>query len=232
MSNVTSTSDVPDLSDVPPVAKPPVAARSWRKAHALGLPEGSIRALLAVAIFATIWVLLAYHPQEEVPDYLRDLLFIVMGHYFASRKRADSAPTPGPGPLFLPRGTIRVIIFCGFGLVAYLLFRRGRLLDPLHNPGVVTLMLAGGFLLGVMLAKVGDWWRGRGHQVPRWVEDAKAVTAMLAAVALIVMVWNRYDPVLIPRFPDAVGGLSLRFGKYGPEHIVGAIVGFYFGSRS
>lgn len=229
MSNATP---IVDVSEVPNSSKPPAAARPWRKVHALGLPEGSIRAVLAVAVFATIWVLVANHPQEEVPDYLRDLLFIVMGHYFASRKRIATVETPGPGPLFLPRGTIRIVIFAGFAGVAYLLLRRGRLLDPLHNPGVVTLMLAGGFLLGVILARVGDWWRGQGHAGPRWVEDVKAVVAMAAALALILMVWNRYDPVLIPRIPDAVGGLSLRLGKYGPEHVMGAIVGFYFGSRS
>lgn len=210
----------------------PAAPVPWRKRHALGLPEGSIRAVLAVAIFATIWVLLASRPHEEVPDYLRDLLFIVMGHYFASRRQASAEPVPGPGPLFLPRGTIRVVLFAGFAAVAFLLYRRGRLLDPGHNPGVVTLMLVAGFLLGVALARIGDFWKGRGHLVPRWVEDAKAIVAILAASALIVLVWNRYDPILIPRRPDLLNGTTLRFGAYGPEHIVGAIVGFYFGSRS
>jgi hypothetical protein len=54
----------------------------WRRLHALGLPAGSVRALLAVLMFATNWGLLVLRPQREVPDYLRDLLFIIMGHYF------------------------------------------------------------------------------------------------------------------------------------------------------
>jgi hypothetical protein len=125
-----------------------------------------------------------------------------------------------------------MILFGGFVVVAALLYRQGHLREPMKNPGVVTLMLVGGFLLGVAGAKVGDWWVGRGHHVPRWVEDAKALVAILAAVALILLVWNRYDPLLIPRRPELFDNLKLHLGSYGPEHVLGAVVGFYFGSRS
>ena len=212
--------------------EPATDPNGWRKVHALGLPEGSVRALLAVAIFATIWVLLARKPDQDVPDYLRDLLFIIMGHYFASRRRSSSATAVGPGPFFLPRGTIRVILFGGFVVVAVFLHRQGQLHDPQKNPGVVTLMLVGGFLLGVAGAKLGDWWVGHGHRVPRWIEDAKAIVAVVAAIALILMVWNRFDLHLIPRRPELFDHLKLQLGSYGVEHVLGAVVGFYFGSRS
>ncbi len=204
----------------------------WRKLHALGLPEGSIRAVLAVAICATIWVVLARHPDQEVPDYLRDLMFIILGHYFASRRRSVDEVAAGPAPLFLPRGSIRVVLFAGFAAVAVLLWRRGDIHEPLKSPGVMTLMLVAGFLLGVIAAKVRAWWAERGHRVPRWVEDTRALVAIVAALALIVLVWNRYDPIFILRQPDMFDKMNLRLGKYGPEHILGAIVGFYFGSRS
>src|SRR5882724_10592291 len=79
----------------------------WRRLHALGLPAGSVRALLAVLIFATTWGLLVLKPTQEVPGYLRDLLFIIMGHYFAARRRSGPAEEPGPPPLYLPRGSVR-----------------------------------------------------------------------------------------------------------------------------
>ena len=60
----------------------------WRTVHAWGLPAGSIRGLLAILIFGTVWALLLLQPGDEIPDYLRDLLFIIMGHYFAARHRA------------------------------------------------------------------------------------------------------------------------------------------------
>ena len=214
---------------IPTETIPAANPLAWKKLHALGLPEGSVRALLAVAIFATIWVLLARKPEQEVPDYLRDLLFIIMGHYFASRKRAPAVAHAGPGPFFLPRGTIRVLLFGGFVVVAVVLFRQGQLREPLKNPGVVTLMLVGGFLLGVAGAKLGDWWADRGHHVPRWVEDLKAIVAILAAVALILMVWN---PLLMHWSPEVFDKLQVRLGNYGPQHVLGAVVGFYFGSRS
>ena len=222
-----------DLDATPSPTAATRSAPNWRKTHALGLPEGSIRAVLALAIFATIWILLARQPGEVVPDYLRDLLFIVMGHYFAARRSPTVMATApkGPAPLFLPRGSIRLVIFAGFAAVGVLLYRQGHLLDPAHNPGVVTLMLVAGFLLGVTLARIGDWWKSRGHRVSRGVEDVKAVVAMLSAAALILMVWNRYDPLLIPR-PAMFAKMPVRYGDYGLEHLFGAIVGFYFGSRS
>lgn len=221
-------------TEIPPPETMP--APNWRKTHAFGLPEGSIRALLAVAVFAMIWVLLVRHPDQEVPDYLRDLLFIIMGHYFASRRQgpatAAANAAAGPAPLFLPRGSIRLILFGGFVAVAVLLARRGEIREPLRYPGVVTLGLVLGFLLGVALAKVGDWLAARGHRPPRWVEDAKAAVAIAAALGLIVLVWGRFDPPLVVKHPIVRGGLGLRLGSYGPEHVMGAIVGFYFGSRS
>lgn len=204
----------------------------WRKTHALGLPEGSIRAVLAIGIFATIWVLLIRSPEQEVPDYLRDLMFIIMGHYFASRKQGTVGAAAGPPPLFLPRGTVRLVLFLGFATVAVALFRQGRMKDPTRYPGVVTLMLVGGFLLGVAAAKFHEWRAGRGHRVPRWVEDTRAIVVMVAAVALIVLIWNRFDPILIPRNPVRTDPMNWKFGPYGTEHLLGALVGFYFGSRS
>src|SRR5437868_26735 len=94
----------------------------WRKVHALGLPSGSIRALLAVLVFATVWCSLLVRPTQEIPDYLGDLLFIIMGHYFAARRRAAEDPEPGPPPLFLPRGSIRLLLIAGSVVVAILLF--------------------------------------------------------------------------------------------------------------
>ena len=38
----------------------------WRRLHALGLPAGIVRALLAVLIFATAWGLLVLQPDQSV----------------------------------------------------------------------------------------------------------------------------------------------------------------------
>ena len=126
-------------------SRPPL---DWRRLHALGLPSGSVRALLAILIFAAAWVLLILKPSQEVPDYLRDLLFIIMGHYFAARRVADRGPDAGPPPLYLPNGSVRFVIVIGCVAVAGVLFRRGQLTTLKENQGVVTLLLIGGFLSG------------------------------------------------------------------------------------
>ena len=116
----------------------PETAVDWRRIHALGLPSGSIRALLAILVFATVWALLIIRPSEEIPNYLGDLLFIIMGHYFAARRRVVTDADPGPPPLYLPRGSVRVLLIAGSIAVAVFLFRRGQLTSLERNPGVVA----------------------------------------------------------------------------------------------
>jgi hypothetical protein len=204
----------------------------WRPLHAFGLPAGSVRALLAVLVFATAWGLLVFHPYQDLPDYLRDLLFIILGHYFAARRRLGAAEEPGPPPLYLPRGSVRVVLVAGTIGVAVLLYRRGQLTDLDKHPAGVSLLLIGGFLFGVVLNAIAMWWRDRGHQTPRLVEDLRAMTAIVAAVSLAALIWNQVF-VIFPT--DSVHGLlprRVQLGRFGVEHILAAVVGFYFGSRS
>jgi hypothetical protein len=203
-----------------------------RTRHALGLPSGSVRALLAILVFATTWGLLVVRPSQEVPDYLRDLLFIIMGHYFATRHREARAEEDEPAPLFLPRGSVRLLLVAGSVAVAVVLFRRGQLTAVDKNPGVITLLLVGGFLLGVVLNAVFTWWKNRGHQPSRMFEDLRALISIVAGVLLVALVWNRLVAYVAPDHIDALFARWVRLGHYGPEHALAAIVGFYFGSRS
>lgn len=207
-------------------------APDWRGRHAFGLPPGSVRAMLALLIAATICGTLALRPDREVPSYLRDLMFIILGHYFAVRGRARGSPegpdAGAPPPLYLPRGTVRLLLVLGFVAVAALLARQGRLLPIDENPGSVTLLLVGGFLLGALL----KWVLGRFSTggKPRWyriLEDAKAVVALASAAVLVVLCWDQAWPFL----PEAMSGTIPRLGEHGPEHLAAALVGFYFGSR-
>jgi hypothetical protein len=204
-----------------------------RTRHALGLPSGSVRALLAILIFATTLGLLVVRPSQEVPDYLRDLLFIIMGHYFATRHRAARAQDDDePAPLFLPRGSVRLLLVAGCVAVAVVLFRRGQLTAVEKNPGVITLLLVGGFLLGVVLNAVFTWWKNRGHPASRFFEDLRALISIVAGALLVALVWNRLVAYVAPDQIDAFFARWVRLGHYGPEHVLAAIVGFYFGSRS
>ena len=207
----------------------------WRRLHAFGLPPGSVRALLALMVAATVWGTLALHPGREVPAYLRDLMFIILGHYFAVRGRSRSGAGTAaegtaavPPPLYLPRGSVRLLLVLGFVAVAVVLSRQGRVLQIDENPGAVTLLLVGGFLLGALTKFVVSRFSMDGR--PRWfrvLEDAKAVAALAAAAVLIALTWDQTDPFQ----PEALTGTIPRLGAHGPEHLAAALVGFYFGSR-
>jgi hypothetical protein len=214
-------------------AKNPI---DWRMMHALGLPAGSIRALLAVLVFITVWGMLLVRPSQEVPDYLSDLMFVIMGHYFATRKRSAavgvSGDEPGPPPLFLPRGSIRLFLAAGSAAVAAVLYQRGVLTRIDRNPGVTTLLLIGGFLFGVILNTMVGWWRARVDRGHRAIEDLQALVAIGAGLVLVALVWNRLMPIVPPGDVDAVFQSWGHLGRLGPEHLLAAVIGFYFGSRS
>ena len=197
------------------------AAPDWRRVHAFGLPGGSIRGLLALAMFGAVWGHLALIPEVRLPEYLQNLMFIILGHYFAARNQPP-APVPGPNPLYLPRGVLRACFVTGFIAIAALLAHQGhaRLDEPdTLAPGLLTLILVAGFLLGVVSTRlVGLWTRG-GRRLPRVVEDLRAMVSLAAAVVLILMVFDVWEPP----FPVQ---------RFLVEDVLAAIVGFYFGSRS
>jgi hypothetical protein len=206
----------------------------WRTMHALGLPAGSVRALLAVLVFATVWGMLLVRPSQELPDYLSDLMFVIMGHYFATRNRsaAVTGDEPGPPPLFLPRGSIRLVLAAGSAAVAVVLYQRGVLARVDKNPGVTTLLLIGAFLIGVIINALIGWWRARVNRGHRAIEDTQALAALAAGLVLVVLVWNRLFPVVPPDEVDAVFKGWGHLGRLGPEHLLAAVIGFYYGSRS
>ena len=85
---------------------------------------------------------------------------------------------------------------------------------------------------GVAMNAVISWWRNRGHQPPRLFEDMRALLSVAAAGLLIFLVLNK---ILLVVPPDQINQLippQVHLGRFGPEHLLAAVVGFYFGSRS
>ena len=217
------------MTPEPPSPATPMSSEQIRlfvKSHyAFGLPSGSVRALLALTIFGGIWAWMWLRPDTEVPAYLRDLMFIIMGHYFAARHPITAEV--GPPPLYLPRGSIRSTLLLGFALLAGGLIYQHRLsvkeadLVRLNHAGVM-LILVSGFMFGVLLNRLT---RG---SLPRIFEDARATASLLAGVLLLGLVFG------LVHVPDT--GMLHRLQRwalqYRVEDILAAIVGFYFGSRS
>ncbi len=192
-------------------------APDWRQEAALGLPHGSVRALLALTITAGIWIWLLYRPDAAVPTCLRDLMFIIMGYYFAARARAE--PAGGPPPLYLPRGSVRTLLVVGFLCIGAVLFRQHHLASAGRpNAAAVTLILVGGFLLGAVASRVSP------RKIPRFFEDIRAVASLAAGGLLLLLVFGIVSASRL--------GIEEFLLRHDVEDILAALVGFYFGSRS
>lgn len=202
----------------------------WSQLYAFGLPAGSVRAILAIAVLGTSAALTALNPGKAIPDAFRDLAFLILGHYFALRRTAVEPEQIGPGPLFLPRGTIRVLIMAGYVAVIAILLQRRQPFNPTETPGVYTLIIITGFLLGTSLSLIARWLWNRGRRPKRIWIDLRAAFVLLATVALVLIAWNesyvRFLPELrpdSPQFPITAEGF---------RHLLAAFVAFYFGARS
>lgn len=212
----------------------PAAPPDWRQLHAFGLPNGSVRALLALLVCGAIWALLWLRPDRAVPDYLQNLMFIILGHYFAARGRSEADGIHhGPAPLYLPRGTIRWVLVLGFAAVGWLLLRHQQVavrdatgLRPSH--AAVTLILVTGFLLGFLVARVRAHFAAPGRRPSRVLEDLRAAVALVAGGLLVLILFGLLS------LPDTGTPADVQrwMVKFRVEDLLAAVVGFYFGSRS
>lgn len=228
------TPEQPSAAALPAPARTAAPRRDWRRLYAFGLPNGSVRAVLALLVCGSIWALLWLRPDQAVPDSLQNLMFIILGHYFATRGQSEAdGAVQGPPPLYLPRGTVRWALVLGFAAVAWLLLREQRIAvrdatgaRPSH--AAVTLILVGGFLLGVIVARIRARLARRGRRPPRLLEDVRAAVALAAGVLMVLILFGLLS------LPDTGTAASVQrwLVKYRVEDVLAAVVGFYFGSRS
>ena len=188
--------------------------------HPLGLPAGSIRALLALAITAMFWVYLVVLPTP-VPLYMYFMLALVP-IFFASH--GYSIGLSGPNPLYLPRGTIRSLLLAGsIGVLIWQIVTEPNVIQQLEPAQaelkdwpLYFLSLLGSCTLGWLIGR-GPWRRWPAFQdVQAWV----SLLALLAFGTEIVI-----DLVIKPQAP------ILTQREIWHAIIIG-IMGFYFASRS
>jgi hypothetical protein len=188
----------------------------------LGLPPGSVRALLSVGIAAAFWLYLIHPKVSHVPLYLHFLSFSVL-LFFASHGRTIGVPNH-QSPWHLPRGTFRVLLIAGtVGVVVwqYLqdpeeMMRRMRPFDAeLDHWTSLFTGTVGGFLLGWLFSH-GPWNKTAGYQ------DLVAWVAVIAMFLLLgEAMWRIFiDPAM--RIEERVIW----------ETILVTVVSFYFGTRS
>jgi hypothetical protein len=225
-------------SSVPPVIPPPpgtpvVAAATEIRAprQPLGLPAGSVRALLLLLILGLIWGLMLFPSEKEIriPLYLYYLIFLGLGHFFAAHGQSIAGPTTGhASPLHLPRGTLRTIFFLGFlAVLGYPYYVHKGFEDllkpqePLLQQAYLPLVILGGFFFGIFLNRVVG--RMVGFSPP--FQDILAWLAILATLGLCaeVLIQLAINPSVDPEYRIQLG----------PWHVaLSAIISLYFGARS
>ena len=208
-----------------------------RRRHALGLPAGSVRALLALMVLGLLWALaLLYQPRgEDVQKVfhlfvqLQFLMVLILAHYFTAHGKSIGTPeVGGRSPLGLPRGSIRFVLVAGFvGLVLWVNANKSEFQEKLQTPVLAPLILLGGFFAGYLISHLV---RGlAGGESPYWYQDLEAWVALLAMLGLGIelICYLFIGPSLSPEHR-----LSLYEWLSHFESGLAAVVGFYFGARS
>src|SRR5581483_2229879 len=189
----------------------------------LGLPAGSVRALLTLLIVAVV-ITRILRGHEPEPLWIETLM-IALAHYFTSRRFNNLPPAvvqrleqeghmeAEANPLFLPRHSIRLIIVVAFGALAVYLYREQRLLDP-RALSILAVVFA--YILGVVFGTFLAWWtRGRPSRIFRRWEDIKAAVVLLVMLVTASAYLSDQANLLPPYWRNTTLGLVL----------------FYFGSR-
>ena len=195
--------------------------------HPLGLPPGSVRAVLALMIAGLLWVVLilsATRPEVEVPLFLYFLTAMIL-LFFGSHGHTIGRHLNAGHPLHLPRGSIRAVILLGTAaVVAWLYYKHPERFpdivtpkpDQLRQWPVLLGATLGGYALGYVIGR-GPWRRSAGFQ------DVLAWLSLLAMIGLVIeTVWVVFIN------PSLEQSVDLRHFEAG----LTAVVSFYFGARS
>jgi hypothetical protein len=210
--------------------KQPTTPAPAPQRHALNLPAGSIRALLALGVLGYLWVLvlqkggLANKDASLAFIYLQALMLLILAHFFTAHHSTIGAGADRRSPLGLPRGSVRILLMAGYiGLAAYLYLNQPAFELPETDKLVVLpLVLVSAFFAGYLLTVVMRTLAG-GYE-PAWFQDIKAWVAIVALFLLgIVVVVRTLINTSLP--------LEDQVPLYYVEAGLAGAVGLYFGSR-
>jgi len=189
----------------------------------LGIPNGSVRALLTLQIVAVVIYQLV--EGREVKPVWTELLMIVLAHYFTSRRFVHLAPDvierledeghieAERHPLFLPRHSVPLLLVLAFVGLAVYLYQTQHLFE---SEALSILGVVFSYLLGVAARGILNWTSGDRQPRPAQLwEDIKALV-VLSAMAFTAAA---YPLGVEDHLPSAVCNVTL------------GLVLFYFGSR-
>lgn len=202
------------------------AARNAARRPPLGIPAGSVRALLCLMIVAFLVIQTARGVRVDV--VWSEALMITLAHYFTTRRfvplsndlRAKLEATgeiePDENPLYLPKHSVRILLIAAFAGLAWYLSSHARLFEP---QSLSLLVSVGAYLLGISVRGLLAWCsRHTGVTAPAWWVDLKAggtLAIVFVAILLQLVGANELHGIDTSRLQDFSLGLVL----------------YYFGSR-
>lgn len=188
----------------------------------LGMPVGSVRAMLTLFVVAVVVVKVAQGQHLEV--LWTETLLIAMAHYFTARRfvalspevlnrlQQDGVIEKESNPLWLPRHSIRLIILAAFGWLGYLLYKQNRINDTeaVSMVGIVAAYVAGSLFRGV-----SGWITSTTNRRPSsaW-GDIKAIVVLVAVIG--VGIFELANVEILPQYAHRIALCMMLF---------------YFGSR-
>jgi len=170
----------------------------------LCLPKGSVRALIAILLSATCWILV--FKGEKVPNCLFSLLVAVISYYFAfrggaslsdfssrSRKKKDEfedvTSSGKPKPLYLPSGFIRYFLIMGFVICAAIGRKKGFFYDYAFREFFIIFI---GLVAGYFFAKLANTFR-REPSIYNGITHIKGMLVVVAAFMIAVVILTGRD---------------------------------------
>lgn len=189
------------------------------------MPHGSVRAFLALSVAGSAYWLLAHPTSLEsraLPTHLGAALPIALGYYFAHRSAVSSplATRSGPSPLWLPAGSIRVLLVLGFVVAA-----------GFHVAGVFGAHQGFAGLAPILgelgLFFVGQLWKALSSRLKQ-NEARVGVVRRLGDVSALIGVLSGVGLVLVHCVPSLPVPENVRavFARAFP-----LVIAFYFGAR-
>jgi hypothetical protein len=204
----------------------------------LGLPAGSVRAILALAVLGLLWVVALAHPQgktvsesdKHLPTILialQILMVLVLVHFFTAHGHTIGRHISGVAPLGLPSGVIRLVLAAGYiGLSVFLLYNQADFDLPDKNAMwsllIELVVVLVSYFAGMLISRcVRLAW---GDPPPAPYQDVEAWVAILALLGLGLVVLIH----LINRNVAAENRISLDVA----QAVLSGLIGLYFGARS
>jgi len=184
----------------------------------LGLPPGSVRAVIALILCVSLWYQVLN--GADIPPILVESALLVVGFYFGVRSGTGPpiAPVTTEGvrqPLFLPRGSIRVVLLIGFfGVIAYTRYMGRGIPDAF----LLILEVLAAYLIGYVISAIILRRRAAGILPSRKVAIFRNINAIIV-IFLVAYICG----VLVLSWPDFLPEQS--------GNALAWIVAYYFGSR-